>query len=932
LADYDRPVLWARSEEKEAIDAHLEAAKAGRGGALRLTGEAGIGKSSLLAYAERRADGMRVLRAQAAEDEAALPYATLHQLLRGVLRGLHRLPAPQTRALGVALGLEDGPAPDRFLISVATLTLLSDLAAERPVLCLVDNGQWADASSVGTIAFVARRLQSDAIALIVAERPGASEILSRSGIPRLCVEGLAPDVAAALLEAQRGDGLATGVRDALVRAAGGNPLALTELPGMLAPDQLSGRVPLPDPLPIAEVLERAFLELVAARAPGARTLALICAAEASGTADTIERAARALGIDDLAAKLTDLADLLRLEGPTVTFRHPLIRSAVYQGAEPAARRAAHLAIADALGVHPDEADRRAWHRAQAVVGPDEEVAQELELSAQRAARRSGFAAASLVLERAADISRSSEGRVRRLVAAADGAWRGGDAPRALALVDHAERSETARDAVWLNLRYLRGLVEIRSGVPAAGLAILLQAVTDAGSSDPSLAVRMLISASEAAFEAGDPEAPRTIGVLMAGLPPPAEPVDALQMRLYLAVSPRQTGGVQERIDEDLRWTEGLDDPDVLFRVGGMAFGLGQHRIAHLLRSRAVERARALGAAGTLAWALRALAADEASRGRYAWAEACADEGLQLAIETGQPNLACRLRVALAEAVSVRGPGDEGRSLAEVALAEATARGLGGTAAHAHRVLGLFALAGGRADEAIGHFENLWAMGAGVRGVAVASIADLVEAAVRAGRPELGAERLPALLSWADGGSGEAGALVRRCQALLAGDDEAGRLLEEAMALCERVDRPLEWARTALLYGEHLRRARHPRDAREHLRRALRTFESLGALHWAERAQVELRASGETGFVPRVGLLDVLTRQELQIVDAVSRGARNRDIAAQLFISPRTVDHHLRNVFRKLGVTSRTQLARLALDGRGGDGDAIAEGRLSERLP
>lgn len=903
-------MLRARDVETAAIDALLDAATAGSGGALRLTGEAGIGKSSLLAYARQRAGGTCVLRAAAAEDEAALPYATLHQLLRPVLPRMERLPVPQARALGTALGLDDDAAPDRFLVSVATLTLLSDLAAERPVLCLVDDAQWADASSLGAIAFVARRLHADPIALLVTARPDAKEALD---VPRLDIGGLAPEAAAALLDERCPDMIAPHVRDAIVAAAAGNPLALTELPRMLTADQLAGRAPLPDPLPIAEGLERAFLGRVIARGERVGTLALLCAAEASGTTATIERAAHALGIRDLPAGMADLSDVLTMDGPAVAFRHPLMRSAVYQGADPAARRAAHLALAAALEGDDRDGDRRAWHRAQAAVGPDEEVARELERSARRAVRRSGYAAASLALERAAALSEAAEGRASRLVAAADGAWRGGDASRARALLGEAERSGSARGAVWLEMRYLQGLAELRSGLPAAGLDILLRAVADAAPTAPSLAVRMLTSASEAAFEAGDAEAAASIRTRMAALPEPDDPGDALLMRLYLAVGPRQTGGAQGRVREDLEWAERLDDPDVVCRVGGMAFGLGDDHAARRLRSRAVERARELGAAGTLAWALRARAADELGRGRYAWAEACADEGLQLALETGQPNLACRLRAELAEAMSLRGDADDARRLAEEVLAEATGRGLHGTAALACRVLGRLALARGRPEEAAGHLEDLWAMGAGVRGLAVTVVPDLVEAAVRAGRPELGAEHLPVLLMWADAGSAEAGALARRSQALLAAGDEAGALYAEAVALHEAIDRPLELARTALLAGEHLRRERHPRAAREHLRRALGTFERLGARHWAERARSELRAAGGTMDRQHAALLDTLTRQELQIVDAVSRGASNRDVAAQLFISPRTVDHHLRNVFRKLDVTSRTQLARLFLD-------------------
>jgi DNA-binding CsgD family transcriptional regulator len=532
-------------------------------------------------------------------------------------------------------------------------------------------------------------------------------------------------------------------------------------------------------------------------------------------------------------------------------------------------------------------------------------------------RRSGYGAAAAALERAAELSPAEQARSRRLAAAADAAWHGADTARVRALLEAAERLPPPEPAVWLRLRHVRGLIELRSGVPADGLAILLPAAAEAVKADPHLAVAMLTEAGECAFQAGDEGATLEIGALLAALPDSirgwADPRDALLAELYRLVARVPRGEAPAPSDTDLGALAELEDPDLLARAGGMLHGLGRPALARQLRVKAVARARALGAAGTLAWALRSLALDELDYGRFAWASAYAAEGLQLAIEAGQPNLACQHRAFLAEIAAIRGR-DEARGLAAEVLAEATERGLRGTVTFARRALVQLALAAGHPDEALVQLEAMWTLGAVVhRGVARHSVPDLVEAAVRAGRPELAAQRLPVYLSWAQAaGSAEAGALAARCRALLARPDEADALFEESLRLHVAADQPMQQARTALLYGEHLRRHRRRVDARGYLHLAVDAFERLGAAGWARRAVGELRATGETVRRPGHGpATDRLTAQELQVARAVSQGLSNREAAAQLFISPRTVDHHLRSVYRKFGITSRAELVRLA---------------------
>jgi DNA-binding CsgD family transcriptional regulator/tetratricopeptide (TPR) repeat protein len=898
----------------------VDLARAGHGRGLALRGEAGIGKSALLAYGRERAGGMRVLHATCVEAESALAYATLHQLLCPILHVAAELPPPQQQALRIALGLEAGGAPDRFLISLAALTLLSEAATEQPILCVLDDMHWADDPSREIVTFVARRLESEPIALLASVRDGEGRDLEAAGMSVLDVTQLSHEQAMALLDEQSGTPLAPAVRDALVAAANGNPLAVIELPRMLTTEQRAGRDPLPEPLPVPSELERVFLRTIDRLDSETQTVALLCAAAGRGSAGRgslalIGRAAARVGSRTPLLELPGLEDILQVEGPIIDFRHPLMRSAVYHKASPAARRSAHLALADALKGDDEQADRRAWHRAEAAPGPDEQIADELERSANRTLRRSGYAAAVRILYRAADLSPADSDRVRRMVAAADAAWRGGDALRARALVQRAEQLGLTDPRARLNSRFLQGAMELRSGIPADGLIVLVDALDEAASLDPPLAARMLAVAGEAAFQAGDFGVFWKIGPVLARLPEVSDPGQRLLIRLLRAINPKANGEDPAQLREDLATAEQLEEPDVLIRVAGLAFGLGEYTTARRLWSKAAAGARASGAAGTLAGALRTLALDEMSRSRYAWAEASAAEGRALALETGQPNLALQHAAILAEVAGLRGREQDARQLADEILAEASRRGQHGTAALVRRALGQLMLAYGHPEEAIGHLEALWVLqGASNRAIAIAVVPDLVEASVRSGRPELAREWLSRLPGLTETSSPEGKALVLRSRALLAGSDEADALFDEALRAHATTERPLEQARTALLYGEYLRRERRRVDAREPLRTALDTFDRLGAVPWADRARSELRATGESARKRDVSTFDQLTRQELQVARVVGQGATNRAAAAQLFISPRTVDHHLRSIFQKLGVSSRSELIRLVAAG------------------
>lgn len=646
-------MLRGRQAEQAVIDDLLDR----MGGAIVLRGEPGIGKSALLAYAASRAGGARVLQAVGVEGETELAFAALHRLLLPVLDRVDALPPPQAGALRAAFGLEDDARPDRFLVAMAALTLLSEAG---PVVCLVDDAHWADAPALQALAFVARRIEAEPIALVLATRDAAGF----EGLPSLHLSGLDPDAAAALLD-ERFASLAAGTRERILTASAGNPLALLELPE--APG---------DPLPLSGELERAFLARVHRHPEDVQAAVLLAAAEGSGRLATVRRAVARQGLDPAVLETRDLADVLRIEGARIDFRHPLVRSAVYQRASPGERRAAH----EALAAEEPEADRRAWHRALAVDGPDEDVAGELERAAERALSRSGPAAAAAAFERAAELSAGDDARARRLAAAAETRWSAGDAERALALIERA-----AHPAARQRVQYLRGFIELRAGVPADALATLLPVIREAAEADPDRAVRALLAAREAAFLAVDPAALAEIADTIVRLHPP-DPEHALiahVLRSYASAAP----GPSAAAPPDLDRLEEIEDLTLLVAAGGMAWGLGAHHLSRRLRMRAVTRARARGAAAIVAWALEPLVAEEIFGGRYAEAEAYAAEGRDLARETAQPNVACLHVAHLAGLAGLRGREDEARGLAAEALAEATTRGLGRAAATAHNALG-----------------------------------------------------------------------------------------------------------------------------------------------------------------------------------------------------------------------------------------------------
>jgi DNA-binding NarL/FixJ family response regulator len=892
----------------------LDAARDSRSGVLVLRGQAGVGKSALLQDAVAQASDMQVLEARGVESEAELAFAGLHQLLRPVLGEVDGLPPPQAAALRAAFGLEHARGEDRFLVAVAVLGVLAEVAERRPVLCVVDDAHWLDEASVGALVFVARRLEAEGVVLLVAARDEDLRRFDAAGLPQLEVGGLDRTAVAALLAERAAVAVDPQVRDRLVEQTGGNPLALTELASVLTAGQLSGKEPLPLQLPLTDAVQRAFLERVRRLPADAQVLLLVAAAEDTGRSATVLAAAATMGAGAAALDAAEEAKLVRVEGGSLDFHHPLVRSAVYRAATTSQRRQAHRALAAALHRQGD-ADRRAWHLAAAAVEPDQQVVGELDAVAERARGRGGFEAACAALERAAGLCADPVGRGWRLVAAAETAWLAGQLHRTAGLLqaawplasDPLVRAEVGR---------LRGWYELSVGSAAAAQPILVQAALDVAAVDPRRARRVLAAAAEAAWLERDRAAGVELARVAARLGPAGDPHDRYFADLvtgFLHALDGDLAAAVPLLTGTIRLAQRLEDPDLLALAAHHAFYVGDDTAAYQLNVRVAATARADGKATELLFALPRLAQAELLCGRWTAAAASAAEAVRLASGTGQraPSAPPLALLGLLAALQ----GDQDGFWSRVAETEQVA------AAHA---LGVF--------QGAVHDLVLWARAvqkaATARPASAATLLeelshpvvvtmaafDGVEATVHAGRHNSALEWLRSLEAVATTtGAPWAQARAAHAHGLLSEGHVARSRFEEALEHHQRAQRPFEQARTELAYGELLRRARRRVDARAHLQAALDVFEGLGAAPWAERAHLELRASGQAVRRRDPSTLRQLTPQELQVARFVARGLPTREVAAQLFLSPRTVDFHLRNVFAKLGISSRTQLAQFPLD-------------------
>lgn len=907
-------MLVGRTREQARLAQLLEAARSGSGGALVLLGEPGSGKSVLLDDMLAAAEGVTVLRTQGIESEAPLAFAALQRLLRPLLPLAEQLPAPQAHALRVALGEDVGEASDRFLVFLGVLSLLAEAAETGPVVAVVDDAHWLDAASGAALLFVARRLQVERVALVFAARTGDVRTFDAADLETTTLAGLDLTAGTDLLRAHTSADVSAEVAAQLLASTGGNPLALVELPRALTADQLAGGATLPGRLPVTGTVERVFLDRARRLSDDAQLFLLVAAADDSARLATVLQAASGLGADSGALAEVEESGLVSVAEDQVTLRHPLVRSAMYSAASSDQRRRVHAALAAAL-TREEDADRRAWHRASSVVEPDESVVADLVEAAERSGRRGGHEAASAAWARAADLSGDSAQRARYLFAASMGAWVSAHPDRARSLVDRAI-AETTDPLLLADARRLRGRIEWNTESVRLANRMLLEAAVEASGHDPVRAREIAAEAVAIAAWGGDSgtgiDATALVPAPAADAPARERAYDQLLRGVahvvagdYTAAAGplRQAFAIHEELPEDY---------ELLPNLSIAAFHLGELNRAEAYLNRLLAEARNTGVLVMVLYALTRLAIIDLAAGRWSDAASHATEAVTLGEVTGHHVLADAPRAVLLVLAALRGE----ESFDELAsqLEAATARGTAGILDVVLRDLVAWAHGVHQGGTPASAFHRFGQMSHDVPKRMAGT--DRIEAAVRAGQPE--AARL-----WVDDLSGFAAAtsqtwaaaIAEHGQALLADPETAESHFVRALELHDQDDveaRRFNRARTQLAYGEFLRRARRRVDARTHLRAALETFEDLRARPWAERAAQELRSSGETARKRDETAPVDLTPTERQVAQLVQHGMSNREVAGQLFVSPRTVDFHLRNVFAKTGVTSRLELAQLTL--------------------
>jgi DNA-binding CsgD family transcriptional regulator len=904
--------LFGRERECTVVDHLLQASAQGESSSVVLRGDAGIGKTALLAHAARRSPDRTVLRVAGVEGESDLAFAGLDGLLRPILDKIADLPQAQADALSGALGLAPSLDSDRLLVSAAVLSLLAAAADDRPVLCLIDDVQFVDAASTEALFFSARRLGAEPVAMIFGVREGAGREIDAPGLQELVLDGLEAGAADRLLETSA-PSASEPVREWLLAQAAGNPLALLELPAGLSAAQLQGRAVLPEITPLSGGLRAAFVQRIDRLPEGTRTALLITALDDREEVATVMTA---LGYADLPEDALDAAEqdgLLRITNGKLEFRHPLVRSALLEASTHSQRRGGHAALAAALAGDGD-ADRRAWHQALASDTADAEVADALEASGRRYLGRSGHASAATAFARAAELSSDEGLRANRLGAAADAAWAAGQPEHARDLI--ARALPLATGGLRADLLYLRGVIEARTGDLRAAIAVLVEAAD--ASEDGSFKLDALIEAMEAANYAGDYAEGVALGARAAVIEPHTD-IDRFRVTALSGMW-AELAGEHQRADgllqEAIRGADQLEDPPSLIWASLLAtMGLWGGTLADGLpySSRAVTIARQRGLLSILPLALWAQANALNGLGRFNLGRSAAEEGLRLASDSGHRSGASWNLIVMAMLDALRG--DESGTREHAREATELAGFGGGTmiVGTAEWALALLDLTLGRPDEATDRLLVLTALdrpdSKPLNGLW--SIPDLIEAAARSGRLEEARNRLDRYTDWVrDSSSPTRRSVLARCRALV-GEGEVRQHFEAAIG-SDGVLSPFQQGRSELLYGEWLRRERQRREARQHLRRAADLFRQVGTPHWEERAEGELRATGEKARKRDPSTLDQLTPQELQIAGLVASGMTNRQIAEQLYLSPRTIDYHLRKIFSKLGVASRTELVTMGV--------------------
>jgi len=900
------PGLTGRFSERAVLDRFVADVRAGEGRALVVRGEPGVGKTALLDYLAGRASGCLVVRAAGVQSEMELAFAGLHQLCAPMLDHAESLPVPQRDALRTALGLSAGPVPDRFLVGLAVLGLLSETARERPLVCVIDDQQWLDDASARVLGFAARRLAADPVGMVFAARVPGKDV---AGLPELVVGGLAEEDARALLSSVLTGPLDAQVRDQIIADANGNPLALLELPAGLTSAQLAGGFGFSSAVSLDGRIEESFARQLAALPAQTRRLVQLAAADPSGDPVLVWRAAGRLAIGAGAAGPAVEAGLAEFGG-RVRFRHPLVRSAAYRSASIETRQELHGALADATDPAVDP-DRRAWHRAQAVPGPDEAVAAELELCAGRARRRGGLAAAAAFLERSAGLTLDPARRAQRALAAAQAKLQAGASDAALFLLAMAQAGpldELASARVDL----LRGQIAFASGLSSDAPPLLLKAAKRLESLDLDLARETYLSAWMAALFAGRfagagdvVEVSRAARGLSAAhsTQPAALVLDALTMLVTdgpAAAAPalRQVAHLfaSESIsaEEELRW-------GWLAQAAASALWDDVPWRAMLLRQ--VQLARDVGALDQLPIDLASLGTATAWTGDLTVVSGLIAEADAVRAATGS-RTAPFAAMLLA---SLRGDQAEATPLIEATIADATARGQGIAETYAHWAAAILANGLGRYADALAAAKQA-SQDSPALFVAMWALPELIEAAARTGNTRIAHDAIARLAETTQAGGTDFGlGIEARSRALVSEGETAESRYREAIDRLGRTQLRPELARAHLLYGEWLRGENRRRDARAELRTAYDQFTAMGIEAFAERTRRELLATGDTVRKRTVQTASGLTDQEAHIARLAVDGRTNVEIGAQLFLSTRTVEWHLAKVYGKLGVGSRREL-------------------------
>ncbi|MEV0686455.1 AAA family ATPase [Nocardia sp. NPDC050378] len=971
-------MLHGRDAEQAMLDDLLAGARAGRSAALVIRGEAGIGKSALLDYAA--AQGIPTARSAGIESEAELPFAALHLLVKPGMELVRQLPPRQRDALEAAFGLGERAPADRMLIGLAVLTLLAEEAADGPLLCIVDDAHWLDQATADALLFAARRLDAEGVVMLFATRTGPGDFPA-PGLPELALTGLAPEAAAALLDAGE-TRLSPATRYRLLTESGGNPLALRELPSIVDDSGVDAT----NPLPLTQRLQLAFHSRIARLPAATRTVLLVTAAAGMGDIDRVLRAAATLG-----AGLPDLqpaqdAGMIVLVNGRLIWHHPLLRSAVYQGAALTQRLAAHRALADAYtpaahsivavpaaagprataadgsatgtyrsataahtpvtgaddsatavndpatgtddsatAVHDpmtgaddsvgvgtpaipedSDADLRAWHLACAATGPDEQTAAALENTADRARRRNGFHGAVAAYDRAAALSVDGAARVRRLVLAAETATEAGLTEQAARLAERAA-AQVGGDEYAQRLELVRAQAEFASGTPGSAHRRFMSAARAAGTDDPATAARILTRAVHTAWYLGPTELDEVAHFLTTLDLAEDDPATPIARYLTGSVSGRRTTDLRAVVDAAR--AAGTDNPADLVQLCGSGLVVGQDDQVDEVAAELLTECREQGRIALLAPLLFFRAEGQLFGGRPRESRVAAEEGLAIARDIGQAQWVSQLHAFLAYLAASRGDEQGCRAEADQAVSDQLGGPLAVGASWAHAARGLLALGAGVLDRAQAEFDHMTVEPARHQVIGLRTLPDQIEVAVRLGAAERATEALERLADWSQRAGQEwIAALTARGRALLADDPEP----HFRAALTG--NRPFDEARTRLLYGEWLRREKRKVEARTELERCAEVFDRLEAAPWLERARTELSALG-VGTATRTdnGPLSLLTPQESQIVRLAAQGLSNREIAARLFLSHRTVGHHLYKAYPKLGVLSRGELNALDLD-------------------